>query len=744
MALALELFGGFRLCSADRSAVRVPDRRARCLIAYLALADAPVPRIALAELLCAEGDEQDQRAAVRQAVYVARRATIQRDLIVAAQGCIGLGEAALVSDVGRFRAAIARGDRESLGEAVELYRGPLLAGERSPSAAFEDWLAGRRSELLERVLQALLSLAARDEAAFRHEHALALARRALTLDPLREDAHRQAMRSLAALGQRADALRQYEIGRQLLADELGVEPDGDTKALRDAIACGEEVGPPGPGPRPPPVVAPEASAAGRHGAGASSPAVVRMVPKGLPTGAHGKAMVARLAWPLATLMAITAGASLWWPGRAPPAPSAPVAVAATRAAPVLRGEAAPLAAPRLSIVVLPFGNLSGDPEQEYFADGLTDDVTTDLSRIDDSFVIARHTAFTYKSRIGSIDVREVGRELGVRYVLDGSVQRAGDRVELNVQLVDAGTGGTLWAERLEDSRDRLPMLRDEVTGRIAATLRLELIEAEGRRLERERRNDPEALDDAMRGWALLNRPYSQENLGNARRLFERALATDPNTVSALTGLAHVLEGRGASPASRERADALLRRALDLEPNRATVRFVLGQVRRSQGRLQEAVDAFRTAIALDRNYARAYLKLGTTLLTLGHPEQAIPLAERAIRLSPRDPNIGECFWLIGAAHLLTGRLDEAIAMLERARSSSPRLWYIHLDLAAAYGLAQRLDEAKRALAEHLRLRPEFHSLAAIEAAMPQFSDPAFAALRKRTFDVGVRRAGMPDS
>ncbi|MEK0083931.1 BTAD domain-containing putative transcriptional regulator [Benzoatithermus flavus] len=739
----MELFGGFRLYSAERSVVRVPDRKARCLLAYLALADGPVPRIALAELLCSEGDEQDQRAALRQAVYVARRAAIRRDLIVAVQDRIGLGKASLVSDVGRFQTAIVRGDRESLDEAVELYRGPLLAGERSPSAAFEDWLAGRRSELLERVLQALLTLAARDEAAARPEHALALARRALMLDPLREDAHRQVMRSLAALGQRADALRHYEIGRQLLADELGVEPDGDTKALRDAIACGEEAGAHGANPRPAPAgrtVAPAASAADRHGTGPGGPTVVRTVPRG-PTRDRGKAMVARLAGPLAALMVITAGASLWWPGRAPPAPTA---VAATRAAPTGQGEAVPLAAPRLSIVVLPFDNLSGDPEQEYFADGLTDDVTIDLSRIDDSFVIARRTAVTYKSRIGSIDVREVGRELGVRYVLDGSVQRAGNRVQLNVQLVDAVTGGTLWAERFEDARDRLPILRDEVTGRIAATLRLELIEAEGRRLEHERRNRPEALDDAMHGWALLDRPYSQENLENARRLFERALTTDPDTVGALTGLAHVLEGRGASPASRERADALLRRALDLEPNRATVHFVLGQVRRSQGRLQEAADAFRTAIALDRNYARAYLKLGTTLLALGHPEQAIPLAEHAIRLSPRDPNIGECFWLIGAAHLLTGRLAEAIAMLEKARSSSPRLWYIHLNLAAAYGLAQRLDEAKRALAEHLRLRPEFRSLAAIEAAMPQFNDPAFAALRKRTFDVGVRRAGMPDS
>ena len=435
---------------------------------------------------------------------------------------------------------------------------------------------------------------------------------------------------------------------------------------------------------------------------------------------------ASLALVAAAILAL-GGVVSWWAATAPPPRT-----------PALAAEPA-----RLSVVVLPFANLSGDPGQDYFADGLTDDVTGDLSRIDDSFVIARHTAFTYKGRTG-INLREVGRELGVRYVLEGSVQRAGNRVHLNLQLIDAVTGGTLWAERLEGTLDRLAALEAEVTGRIAATLRLELIEAEGRRLGREHRNEPEALDDAIRGWALLERPYSQENVQEARRLFERALATDPNTVSALTGLAYVLVGRGASPASRERASALLRRALDLEPDRAAVHFVLGQVRRSQGRFQEAVDAFRTAIALDPNYARAYTQLGATLLTLGRSEEAIPLAERAIRLSPRDPNIGECFFLIGRAHLLAERLDEAIRWLEKGRSSSPRLWYIHLTLAAAYGLAHRLDDAKQELAEHLRLRPEFSSLAAIRAAMPQSNYPAFVEQSERTIYVGLRRAGMPNS
>ncbi len=737
MPLALELFGGFHLFDPGRRLVRVPDRRARGLIAYLAVAERAVSRLTLAQLLCLDGDEQDQRAALRQAVYVARKATAQPDLVVTLEDQIGLNEALLESDARRFQAAIARGDPESLSAAVELYRGPLLAGERSPSAAFEDWLAGRRSELLEQVLKALLALADGSEAAGEHDRALALARRALTLDPLREDARRQAMRSLAALGQRAAALRQYEIGRQLLAEELQVAPDDETEMLHDAI-CGREAPANGPSALPASIrcaVAGGPLVPDRQNGGTPRAAVARTALR-TSAGERRKAGIGRLAWPLAVLLLIAGGAGVWWLQRAPPSPPAPVAVAGAPAVPVMS------AAPRLSIVVLPFANLSGDPDQDYFAAGITDQVTTDLSRIDDSFVIARHTAFTYKDK--PVNLRELGRDLGVRYVLEGSVLRAGSQVQLDAKLIDAATGGSLWAERFEGTRDDLLSVPNEVTGRIAATLRLELIEAEGRRLERARRNDPDALDDAMRGWALLYRAYSRANHQEARALFERAIATDPNTVSALIGLAFVLQGRSDAPAEdRERADALLRRALDLEPNRASAHFVLGLVRRSKGRLQEAVDALQTAVSLDPNYARGYFELGVTLLCLGRAEEAIPLAERALRLNPRDPNVGDGFWLIGSAHLLAGRPDEAIEMLERARVSSPRLWYVRLFLAAAYGLDGRLEEAKQELAEHLRLRPEFGSLAVIRARVPEISQAGFLERAEQTFDVGLHRAGMPD-
>src|SRR6202521_1326090 len=176
-------------------------------------------------------------------------------------------------------------------------------------------------------------------------------------------------------------------------------------------------------------------------------------------------------------------------------------------------------APPLSIVVLPFANLSNDPDQEYFADGITDDLTTDLSRISDSFVIARNTAFTYKGK--AVDAKQIGRDLGVRYVVEGSVRRGGDQILVNVQLIDAESGAHACAERFETDRRNLAEAQSEITGRLARTLNLELVRDSGRRIELERAVDPDARDLVMRGWAWYYRPGSKATLQEARRDFER-------------------------------------------------------------------------------------------------------------------------------------------------------------------------------------------------------------------------------
>jgi adenylate cyclase len=404
---------------------------------------------------------------------------------------------------------------------------------------------------------------------------------------------------------------------------------------------------------------------------------------------------------------------------------------------------------RLSIVVLPFTNLGNDLEQEYFVDAITDDLTTDLSRIEGSFVIARSTALTYKGK--PVDVKQIGRELVVRYVVEGSVQRTGDQVRVNAQLIEAESGAHLWADRFETDRANLAKAQDEITGRLARTLNLELVEEVGRRIEQERAVDPDARDLVMRGWAWTYRPYSVANRQQALRNFERALEIDPGSVDAKIGLAAGLVLNLANDWSSSvqlqqdeaRAEHLLLDALERDPNRSWAHLSMGILRRIQNRLAESQIELETAITLDRNNARAIYQLGHTLKNLGQPEAAIPYFEKAIRLNPRDLNIGSLYYGLGQCHLLLGHVDEAIDFIRKARTANPRLWFWHLWLAAALGLGGDLDEARDALAEATKLKPGANLLAASRALVRGTPNPQYRALRDKTLAVGLRRAGLPD-
>jgi adenylate cyclase len=400
---------------------------------------------------------------------------------------------------------------------------------------------------------------------------------------------------------------------------------------------------------------------------------------------------------------------------------------------------------RLSIMVLPFTNLSNDPEQEYFADGITDDLTTDLSRIAESFVIACSTAFTYKGK--PVDVKQVGRELGVRYVLEGSVRRSGDRVRLNVQLIDAETGGHLWAERFETDRRNLSEAEDEIVGRLARTLNLELVEAAGRRIEQERAVDPDTHDLVMRGWTWFYRPRSLVTLQDAQQAFGRALELDPQSVEARIGLATVLvtvilEGWSNSlPQDQERAEQLLAEVSARGTNHSMAHHATGMLRRSQNRLTEARIEAETAVALDHNNSAALYELGLVYMYLGQPGMGIPHIEKAIRLSPRDPRVSATQYGLGKCHLLIGHVDQAIELFDRVRAASPRYWEVHVWLAGALGLKGDLDAAKAELAEATKLKPEFGLLLRSGADEPWITNPEYRVLREKTLNVGLRRAGM---
>jgi adenylate cyclase len=398
-------------------------------------------------------------------------------------------------------------------------------------------------------------------------------------------------------------------------------------------------------------------------------------------------------------------------------------------------------APRLSMVVLPFANLSNDSDQQYFADGITEDLTTDLSRIADMFVISRNTAFTYQGK--RVDTKQIGRDLGVRYLLEGSVRRSGNQVRVNAQLIDAETDAHLWAERFDRDTGDLFALQNEITSRIAVALNLELLSAEAARpTER-----PDVLEYILRGRAASNRPPSRERDAEVISLYERALALDPQSVDAQSWLAAVFAGRvmngmsDSATADIKRAEAMAAQALTASPRSPLAHFAKGQVLRAQGRLEDAIPEYEAAIAFNRNWMHAISALGQCKLYTGSTEEVIPLHEQAIRLSPRDPIIGSFYCRIGQAHLLQSRIDEAIPWLEKARSANLGHPFFHACLASAYALKGDTERAAAELAEAHRLTSDdrFSSIARLKAVQPTFGHAFF----EGSFFAGLRLAGMPE-
>lgn len=370
------------------------------------------------------------------------------------------------------------------------------------------------------------------------------------------------------------------------------------------------------------------------------------------------------------------------------------------------------AEPRLSIVVLPFINLSGDSEQGYFADGLTEDITTDLSRISGSFVISLSTAFTYKGK--PIDAKVISHELGVRYVLEGSVRRLGSQVRVGARLIDGESGTHLWAERFDHDILDLVAFQDEVTQRIAQALSIELIDAESRSSRRSRPKSPDAVDLAMQGWSLLNQPANKHRFHEARALLEASLGMDAQLVTSLVGLAYIFVanadyGWSDNPDPEiERAEELVNKALALEPRRGDANRIKAWILGYRNRLHEAITAAETAIALNRNDSMAHHLLAIWELQVGRPERSRTVIEQAMRLSPRDPYHSSCLTILARAQIALGASEAALANLRTAIATNPELNFTRQFLAAAYGRMGRDKEAREAIAEFLHMDPDLMS------------------------------------
>jgi adenylate cyclase len=450
----------------------------------------------------------------------------------------------------------------------------------------------------------------------------------------------------------------------------------------------------------------------------AKPAAEAMPPKGAkPSEAKKRSILAPLAAAAALLLLIVA-AGAWY------------LFGANRTTTLISNKPA-----HLSIVVLPFTNLSGD--QDYFADGITENLTTELSRIRNSFVIARNTAFTFKGK--NVDSKQISKELGVRYVLEGSVQRDQNRVRVNVQLVDGETGAHLWADRFEESITDLFKLQDQVVARLANTLGYELAKAEAQKSVQS--TNPDAIDLMMRGWFVLWQPPTKESVALARDYFERASNIDPQNTEAMVGMAYArmrASAYGWSTASSAADYAaqmdLLTKATAADPSYAFAYYVKSNVLTINKQLSEAVEAAQRVVALDPNAAYGYYAMALAEAWLGRCDQSNVHIKHAFALSPRDQTFGGLWhWILGVSEGCLGRLDTAIEEINRAIDAGYRPYFPYLFLAGAEAAKGNDAEAKLALAEARRLRPEL----TVKWYAQNYAPPP------KIFLDGWRKTGLPE-
>ena len=406
------------------------------------------------------------------------------------------------------------------------------------------------------------------------------------------------------------------------------------------------------------------------------------------------------------------------------------------------GKPIQTSAPRLSIVVLPFVNLSGDPRQDYFVDGVTHNLTTDLSRISNLLVIAHNSTFSYKDKS---DVRKIGRELNVRYVLQGSAQRSGQRLRVNVQLIDAESGIHLWAERFDSPVVDLFDMQDEIVSRLANTLKAQLIEVEARRAERSLH--PSSMDLYFQGRACMDRGLTPESLAQAQVFFQRALALDPRNIGALIGAASADATIGGAYMTDKRtshlakAEATLIEVLSMAPQHAVAHLILGGVEIATDRAVLGIEECERALTLDRNLADAHAHIGLAKYLIGRGTETEAHINEALRRSPRDIYAFRWLVYVGFAKVQLNADAEAIAWLLRSVEANRNYPIAHFALAAALALLGSLDQARAAAKAGLTLDPMFTIRRFRDGASS--NNPTFLAKRERIYH-GMRMAGVPES
>ena len=395
------------------------------------------------------------------------------------------------------------------------------------------------------------------------------------------------------------------------------------------------------------------------------------------------------------------------------------------------------ASPAASIAVLPFANMSGDPEQEYFADGISEDIITALSKLSQLMVIARNSSFTFKGK--NVDLREVGKTLGVRHVLEGSVRKSGSRIRITAQLIDATTGGHVWAERFDRNLTDIFDVQDDVTAHIVSALSVNLTSGELRRMATARTGNQEAYDCYLKGRELWRKGDRQANT-EALEVLERAVGLDPgfvpgHAVLAIVHLNEVINDWSPSPeASRQSSIASATRAVSLDDTNPDAHFAMAVVTLWLRRHEEALRHVERAIALDPNHSDARLALGVILHYAGRSDEALSVFDRSLAV---DPLFDQILQFEAQAHYALGRYDEAAEWAKRRIAANPRTDTSRVFLAASCAQMGRFDEAREAWREALRVNPSY-SLEQRRKVLPYKNPEDFERLAD-----GLRKAGLPE-
>lgn len=378
--------------------------------------------------------------------------------------------------------------------------------------------------------------------------------------------------------------------------------------------------------------------------------------------------------------------------------------------------------------------MSNDPSQDYFSDGITEDITTDLSKLSSLFVISRNSAFSYKGQ--AVKLPQVSRELGVQYVLEGSVRRTESQVRITAQLIDATTDQHVWSERYDRPLQDIFAVQDEIRRRIVFALKVRLTPEEQARFKIAPTNSLEAYDYYLRGWQLFQHTTKETNL-QARQMFETALELDPHYGGAYGGLGATywiewFSQWNATPQTLARAEEMLQQAITLDDLLPRAHAALGFLKMFQKQYEQAITRIEHAFTLDPNFAPGYLNLARVLMVVGRNEEAVEAAKKAVRFDPRDM---QSLKTLGEAHYHAGQYAEAIPVLKQALVYNPTHWLTHWGLAISYSELGREEEARAAGAEVRRLLPHF----SIEKWKPTapYTDPAVT----ERFAAALRKAGL---